>query len=69
MVDFDRKRQVNREALNAIKEHIQPKIQDIAVKNNVWVSTGSMFIKVPSHQAKSIIVQGFVSTLFSLSQP
>lgn len=57
MIDWDRKRNANREALAALKQ-IQPKIQDTEKDQKLWFCTGSMFIKIPQQKATNIIREG-----------
>lgn len=48
IIDYDKKRNDNREAINAIKDNPSKK---------QWFCVGNLFIKIPEEQAKQILVE------------
>ena len=48
IIDYDKKRNGNREAINAIKDNSSKK---------QWFCVGNLFIKIPEEQAKQILVE------------
>ncbi|KAI8083250.1 uncharacterized protein B0P05DRAFT_536697 [Gilbertella persicaria] len=54
VIDYDRKRNSNREALSQIK-----KTQD----EKLWTFFGDMFIKLPTENVKTLIQKGEINTL------
>ena len=52
VIDFDRKRNSNREALSHIKKTDEKKL---------WTFFGDMFIKLPTDKTKELIQKGYCS--------
>ncbi|KAF9210422.1 p53 and DNA damage-regulated protein 1 [Podila verticillata] len=48
MVDYDRKRNSNREALSKLKK-------DLSEEKKVWVNLGDMFVKMPKENVETMI--------------
>ena len=48
IIDYDKKRNGNREALNAVKNN---------PNNKQWFCVGNMFLKIPEEQVKEIIIK------------
>ena len=48
IIDYDKKRNGNREAINAIKDNSSKK---------QWFCVGNLFIKIPEEQAKQLLVE------------
>lgn len=56
IVDLDRKRNQNREALRAVQKAAEADYKGDASK--VWMATGNTFIKMPSSAAKDMLKSG-----------
>merc|ERR1712137_613739 len=54
MVDLDRKRNSNREALAALKKDT-PLVEEVGNEPRTWFCTGSIFLRLPQSQATSLI--------------
>ncbi|KAG0205393.1 p53 and DNA damage-regulated protein 1 [Mortierella sp. GBA30] len=48
IVDYDRRRNSNREALSKLKK-------DLVIEKKVWVNLGDMFIKMPKQNVETMI--------------
>ena len=57
MVDMDRKRQANREAVVALR-HLQPAIEEVGKEQKLWFCTGSLFLRLPLSSATTILQEG-----------
>ncbi|ORZ15078.1 hypothetical protein BCR42DRAFT_492026 [Absidia repens] len=50
VVDYDRKRNSNRESLNQLKKNLKD-------EKKVWVNFGDMFMRLPTKEAQEVIEQ------------
>ncbi|KAI8090024.1 uncharacterized protein BX664DRAFT_386418 [Halteromyces radiatus] len=48
LIDYDRKRNSNREALNQFKKNLKD-------EKKVWINLGDMFIRLPTKEAQQVI--------------